>query len=197
LWPARIDAIANGSGPVRLTDEQSRLAGGAKWVLFATASGSPLVNLKAGQAPSLTGQRVVFAALYATDPRITALRAAVVTNPWRAVQLWVALALPWVLAGLGALLVAAMVASPLAFVAERRLRADHALEVERERIRTAARERVLDRLAALSAHVERAGEEGARRDADELDSVSRDIEGTVEELRRILGSTSPGGDADA
>ena len=69
----------------------------------------------------------------------------------------------------------------------RTLTADFELERERERVRREARERVIDRLTALSERIDVAATTASGDTSDQIALAARDIDSTVAQLKDILG----------
>lgn len=189
---ARVDALVekglsgsvDPSQPLPLTADQQTSPDGAKWAAMAistqSSSAAPFASL-------------VFLGISKVNPEIVRMWSVVGDTPTHRVQVWLIVHLPLVMGALGALLLASLIAAPLAFVWERRQAEAADIERERERVQLQARERVVERLTGLSEEMDRAASRVSGAAAREAASVSADIDQTVTELKRILGDLPQGG----
>ena len=174
-------------GQPRASNKQT--LGGARWVGTAlAASGGYLVQTQGGRTG--TRQPLVFVALYDDSPDAALVWERMGWTPWRQIQVWLAANLALIGGALIVLFLASAIASPFAFVYERRRDEEMDLERERERVRRQARERVIDRLTELSDRVDSVAADSSGRASQEVSEVALDIESTVRELRTILGELS-------
>jgi len=94
---------------------------------------------------------------------------------------------PYLLGGTVALLALTLVASPAAFVYERRLTARERVAEEMARMRRDVHDKVYNRLSALSKRVAASSGTTGQQDSTELGAIAEDIRSTVGELQGILG----------
>ncbi len=106
---------------------------------------------------------------------------------WQQVQVFLALRQQALLGSAGLLLVMAIVASPAAFVVERRRITQALVLEEMERVQQDAHDKVYNRLSALSKRVELASKSISAEADRSLDGVAEDIRDTVTDLQEILG----------
>lgn len=106
---------------------------------------------------------------------------------WQRVQVFLALRQQALLGSAGLLLVMAIVASPAAFLVERRRITQALMLEEMERVQQDAHDKVYNRLSALSKRVELASESISTEAGRSLDGVAEDIRDTVTDLQEILG----------
>lgn len=106
---------------------------------------------------------------------------------WQRVQVFLALRQQALLGSAGLLLAMAIVASPAAFVVERRRITQALMLEEMERVQQDAHDKVYNRLSALSKRVELASESISTEAGRSLDGVAEDIRDTVTDLQEILG----------
>ncbi len=106
---------------------------------------------------------------------------------WARVQVFLALRQAQFLGGAAMLLAMAIVASPAAFLLERRRVTQLSVLEEMERVQQDAHDKVYNRLSALSKRVEIAGESLSSEVGRSLEQVADDIRDTVAELQDILG----------
>jgi ABC-type transporter Mla subunit MlaD len=111
-------------------------------------------------------------------------------------RVWLGTYLSLVIAALAVLFLASLVASPLAFRAERIYRERVEAERERERVQREAELRVVRKLDELSERVESVREHASEATSASVSDVAEDIDSTVAELRRILGDVVAKGDPD-
>lgn len=171
---------------------------------FPAASGATSRNAEWGAfaigVPNLqqpAAQPLVFLGAYKENPSVPYLWSVVGDTPVHRLQVWLTLRLPLILGALFAAMLLALVASPVAFVFERRRSQERDLEAERARVQREARERVVDRLTQLSQAMDRASLQVSGEAAHEAARVAGDIDQTVTELKRILGELPlNGGDRD-
>lgn len=165
-----------------------------------TASGMPEWGAFAIGVPNLqqpAALPLVFLGAYEENPSIPYMWSVVGDTPMHRLQVWLTLQLPFVLGALFTVLLVALVASPVAFVLERRWAQERDLEAERTRVQREARERVVDRLTQLSQAMDRASQQVSGEASREAERVAGDIDQTVSELKRILGELPMnGGDGD-
>ncbi|PKQ15623.1 MAG: hypothetical protein CVT67_08855 [Actinobacteria bacterium HGW-Actinobacteria-7] len=142
-------------------------------------------------------QPLVFVALYDNNPAVPLMWDRLVKTPGKQVQVWLSVNGLLVAGVLAVLFLGALVASPVAFLYERRQTEEQDLARERERVRREARERVVGRLTHLSERVDAAAAMASASTRREVAGVAHDIDSTVDELRLILGELSKrGGDRD-
>jgi signal transduction histidine kinase len=134
-------------------------------------------------ATHILPQTVAFVVVWNRPPaRPTALQSA-----W---SRWQRLIVGWFPIFFGAamaLLVLTLVASPAAFVYERRLAARVRAREEMARLRRDVHDRVYNRLSALSKRVAASGQEVNARNSEALGAIAEDIRTTVGDLQEILG----------
>jgi len=172
----------------RFPDATGTTSGDAEWGAFAIG----IPNLQ-----QLAAQPLVFLGAYKENPSIPYLWTVVGDTPVHRLQVWLTMRLPFVLGALFTMLLGALVASPVAFVFERRWAQERDLEAERARVQREARERVVDRLTQLSQSMDNAAEQVSGEAALEAARVASDIDQTVAELKRILGELPVnGGEGD-
>ena len=160
----------------------------------AAAGGAGLAEV--ALAGSGTSPRIALVALYHAHPREPALWEALGRSPLTVLRVWLGTYLSVVIAALGILFATALVASPLAFRAERIYREGIEVERERERVRREAELRVVRKLDELSGRVESVRENASEATSTIVSDVAEDIDSTVAELRRILGDVVAKGDPD-
>lgn len=161
----------------------------AAWSVMAVRSGSP----DPSQPWSIPA--VILIALTPRHPAIPLLDAELADDPWIRVQARLAAYLPEVAGVLAALFLASLIASPAAFIYERRRTTEQELQRERERLREQARRRVLERLQELSRRIDRVAA-ASQRTHEEIRLVSDDIDATVDELRVLFESGYRAGESD-
>lgn len=139
--------------------------------------------------PAGGGQTMFFVATYPSDPHgaFTAWHESWLGKAVMSLRLWLALQLPWLLVVASMLLGVSLCASPLAFVAERRLTRREEASLELARVQRDAHDRVYNRLGALSKRVDSAAAEVPFAAADDLTRVATDIRATVADLQAIIG----------
>lgn len=142
-----------------------------------------------GRAP-----RVALMALYNTHPRIPDMWERIGRSPATVLQVWVGTHFTLVLGALAVLFLTSLVASPLAFRAERLFVERVEVERERERVQRETELRVVERLNELSARMDAVIARASETTAADVSGVSEDIESTIAELRAILGSVMPPGE---
>ena len=108
-------------------------------------------------------------------------------SAWRRWQRFVAGWFPFLLGGAVAFLGLTLVASPTAFVYERRLVARERIREEMARMRRDVHDRVYNRLSALSKRIAATGDELNADNAAGLAAIAEDIRSTVGDLQEILG----------
>lgn len=165
--------------------------GGGMW------HGAAISQPDAITAASLDGSWAVvdpmlYVAVWEDHPDLAALWEKFGQTPLHKFWIWTGLRLKLVLGVMGALLLASLLASPLAFRRERQLTAELEFEREQERIRAEARDKVLKRLSELSRRIDTAAQGVSGAPRDHVASSARDIESTVVELKRILGEPESG-----
>jgi hypothetical protein len=170
-------------GPISLGSEARAVADGAGLAEVAFAG--------SGAAP-----RIALVALYRAHPREPALWEALGRSPLTVLRVWLGTYLSLVIAALAVLFLASLVASPLAFRAERIYRERVEAERERERVQREAELRVVRKLDELSERVESVREHASEATSASVSDVAEDIDSTVAELRRILGDVVAKGDPD-
>lgn len=106
---------------------------------------------------------------------------------WQQVQVFLALRQSQLLGGAAMLLAMALVASPAAFILERRRITQFLVLEEMERVQQDAHDKVYNRLSALSKRVEMTGEALSSEVGRSLEQVADDIRDTVSDLQEILG----------
>jgi len=106
---------------------------------------------------------------------------------WQKVQVTLAVQQQVLLGSAGLLLAMAIVASPAAFVVERRRITQALVLEEMERVQQDAHDKVYNRLSALSKRVELASGSTSTEVSSSLDGVAEDIRATVTDLQEILG----------
>lgn len=178
----RLEAMTQ--GPVGIGRDLSAIAGGADLVEAALVG--------SGRAP-----RVALIALYDTHPATHALWEQIGRSPITVLRVWMGTYPTFILGVLAVLLLASVVASAVAFRAERLYRERIEVERERARVQREAELRVISKLDELSARMDSLRERASSSTAAGVEGVSEDIESTVAELRSILGSVAEGGDGDA
>lgn len=184
LMNERRSVIMQSTDPFTLTPEMSDLTAGATW-------GSMVVTgrIRSADASNLPGALVLIGT-YDTHPSIPGLWDAIGDTPIRRVQVWLAARMATVLSALGVLLVVSLIASPVAFILERKRFEQLDIERERERVQREARERVIDRLTRLSDEMDRSAANAGDKVGREVRGVSDDIQSTVTALKSILGEAS-------
>ncbi len=182
LWPKRVEGSSMSEPTGFSLTTRERDLTGAKWGILAVAGEN---SGGAGLKPS-----VIALAAMQRSPAAEVLREQWGSTPWRKVQAWLAPRYTFVIGFLGVLFLASLVASPTAFVVERRVTEEAEMERERERIRREANERVFARLEALSHEVEAASKAASGTAEGELERASKDIEETLVDLRRLLGDSN-------
>ncbi len=185
LWAlaARTPRLEAMSRPYPLQGDSHAAAGGARLVELAFAG--------SGAVP-----RVAVVALYDDHPRVPALWEALGRSPLTVSRVWLGTHLSTVMAVLVVVLALSLVASPLAFRAERIHREEQEAENERLRIQREAELRVVRKLDELSGRVEAVKGQASETTAVSVTGVSEDIDSTVAELRRILGDVAGDGGRD-
>lgn len=187
-WPSDVRAASS---------YVSSKIGGAKWFAAAVQDppGAPIYRVEGGGV----AQPMVFAALYDSNPEVPLIWARLGEGKTlrKQAQVWLSVNALIVAGILAVLFLAALIASPLAFLYERQLNEEADFERERERVRRQARERVVDRLTGLSERMDAAASTASVGTQREIAGVAHDIDTTVEELRAILGDLGKrGGDRD-
>lgn len=175
--------------PVRLSADLARETGG-EWVSAGFARARQLDG-HTGPSPLLW-----VIAVHDRSPQAITLWEDYGRTPTHVLRVWMGTNLLTILAALGVLLLASLVASPVAWLHEARVRADRELETERERLKREAESRVFERLAQLSTEVERVAESASGSAAREAGQVAQDIDATVAALRQLLEGSARG-DRDA
>jgi signal transduction histidine kinase len=145
------------------------------------------------QQPEVGGKTMLFVALYSKDPHAayTQWRNSRLGDAFMRTRLWLAVEFPQLLAVLCTLLAFTLVASPTAFVFERRTTRRAELAEQLARVERDAHDRVYNRLSALAKRVEAAGGSDAAL-AERLAGAAEDIRSTVADLQAILGGTVRG-----
>lgn len=110
-----------------------------------------------------------------------------IAGAWRGWRRWVAGWFPWLIGAAIGLLAVSLIASPVAFVVERRRRARLRVREEMARMQRDAHDKVYNRLSALSKRVAEAGDATRASTSASLGAIAEDIRGTVGELQDILG----------
>lgn len=154
----------------------------------AAAGGAPLGEM--ALAGSDTDPRVAVIALYDTHPRIPELWDTIGRGPGTRLRVWMGGNILTILAALGVLLLASLVASPLAFRAERLYVERIEVGRERARVQNETERRVVERLNELSARMDAVIAVASDTTVTGMEDVAEDIESTIAELRAILGSVS-------
>lgn len=178
----RLEALTQ--GPVGVGRDLSAIAGGADLVEAALVG--------SGRAP-----RVALIALYDTHPATHALWERIGRSPITVIRVWMGTYPTFILGALAVLLLASVVASAVAFRAERLYRERIEVERERARVQREAELRVISKLDELSVRMDSLREHASSSTAEGVAGVSEDIESTVAELRSILGSVAEGDESDA
>ena len=163
--------------------------------LSAVAAGADLVEaalIGSGRAP-----RVALIALYDTHPAARTLWERIGRSPITVARVWMGTYPTFILGALAVLLLASVVASAVAFRAERLYRERIEVERERARVQREAELRVIGKLDELSTRMDALRAQTSSSTAEGVAGVSEDIESTVAELRSILGSVAEGGERDA
>jgi hypothetical protein len=191
-----LSAVGNNSPlrPARLED--SALAGhlGSGAWIDTVVSAPDLMVARSGDGRSAMMDPMLFVAVWGVHPDIATTWDHIGRTPVRQFWVWLGVRLPFVLSALGVLLVVSLLASPVAFVRERRLTSELEIEREQERVRRAARENVVRRLTELSARIDRAAAQASDASRGDVVRTARDIDATVADLRRILGELTPPGE---
>jgi hypothetical protein len=172
-------------GIAGLTAKTSTELGGAKWV--GTALSSRPVGKPSGDD---VRQPLAFVALFDSSPEVPLAWERFGKTPRRLLQVWLSAHMLFVAGALAVAFLASLVASPLAFIYERRQTEELELERERERVRRQARDRVIARLTDLSERVDAVAAAGSAGPGSDVQKVAGDIDATVSELRAILGELS-------
>jgi signal transduction histidine kinase len=188
IWPSMaIQPPTSAASSVRPVPEQvAAVAGGP----FASIQVTGLENTQYFSGlpiqfgpQEIPPQTVAFLAVWRDVPAApTAAQAA-----WSRWQRFVAGWFPFLLGGAVAFLGLTLVASPAAFVYERRLIARERVREEMARMRRDVHDKVYNRLSALSKRVAASGDELAVQNAAALSAIAEDIRVTVGDLQEILG----------
>ena len=190
---AAAQRTAQYQAPFHLSPAMRALAGGkAEW-------GEN--TIVAPSAPSFSAtdpaQAVYFVGVSQKHPQLAMYWDAVGRGPGTWLPVLVAAHFSAILGAIAMLFAISLVASPIAFVYERRQSEKLDLERERVRVQCEARDRVLERLTRLSERMDRAAASTSGSVGSDISSVAADIDATVAELKRILGdSPLPRGDSD-
>lgn len=151
------------------------------------------------ESPSY-GQTMLYSCTFDGDPHAE-FEASLARAPGRQIRqarAWLAVNLSGLLATLGTLLAASLLAVPVAYVVELRIETRRRSEEELARIQRDAHDRVYNRLTALSQRVDEAANGLPQEASAGLDSVGGDIRSTVANLQSILeaGGKSAASDKD-
>ncbi|MDO8963175.1 MAG: hypothetical protein Q7W30_01645 [Coriobacteriia bacterium] len=160
------------------------LAGGPAGVMRVVSIFNSSIGAGISYGPEeIAPQTVAFLAVLDSVPggSPTALESA-----WRSWRVFASGYFPQLIGGTGALLLLSLIASPAAFVYERRRLARERVADEIARMRRDVHDKVYNRLSALSKRVAEAsgGEPGG---AASLSAMAEEIRSTVGELQEILG----------
>ena len=142
-----------------------------------------LMQPNGAESTQILAQTVAFVVVWNRPPaKATALQSA-----WSRWQHLIVGWFPLFFGAAMALLALTLVASPAAFVFERRLAARVRAREEMARLRRDVHDRVYNRLSALSKRVAASGQEVNTRNSAALGAIAEDIRSTVGELQAILG----------
>ena len=179
----------------RISQSESAYASGARYQVLAQVTGTSK-SVSESDAP----QTILFVATWAQDP-YPPLRLGRLAAAWDELRAWFAAGQRVSLIVCFVLLGATLVASPVAFVADRRAAERERLAAEMARVQRDAHDRVYNRMAALSMRLE--AESSATSDSESsaaFAAVAAELADTRRDLREILGdarASSAGGIASA
>ncbi len=185
-WPSKmaLDQWPN-NVLVTLPATEAALTGDRAIAFFVTHAGNNSLGSPAVREGQIAPQTLLVAATYRTYPGYQPTAVERLLRRW---QRFVASVFPWIAGAFAALLAVSLVASPLAFVYDRRRTARERVLAEMELVRRDAHDRVYNRLSALSKTVALASAGTPEETAARLKAAADDIRGTVGELQDILGS---------
>ncbi len=193
VWPPPADRGSSYYGsPESLPADAWRYEDGAKWMMTTLAVGNT-AQAAMGATDFMNSavtppQSIIVLATMKDSP--TAYSEADLTpwgTFWQRIQVFLALRQAQFLGGAAVLLAMALVASPAAFLMERRRMTQLLVLEEMERVQQDAHDKVYNRLSALSKRVEITGETLSSEVGRSLEQVAEDIRDTVTDLQDILG----------
>ncbi|TDB39479.1 MAG: hypothetical protein D9V44_00475 [Actinobacteria bacterium] len=193
VWPPPASRGSSYYGsPEKLPAEASQYEDGATWMMTSLANGNTaqaaMGVVDFTTSPVTPPQTLVVLATMHDSP--TAYSSQDLTPSgrfWQQVQVFLALRQAQFLGGAAVLLAMALVASPAAFLMERRRITQLLVLEEMERVQQDAHDKVYNRLSALSKRVEITGEALSSEVGRSLEQVADDIRDTVTDLQDILG----------
>ncbi|KAF0207859.1 MAG: ATP-binding protein [Actinomycetota bacterium] len=193
VWPPDATRGSSYYGAIEQVPADARqFAPDARWMMTSTVQGYG-ANIALMQADFLaTGQTppqtlVVLATMKQSPSALAVSDLSPLQRAWQDVQVFLGLRQQAFLGSAGLLLAMALVASPAAFVIERRRISQALVLEEMERVQQDAHDKVYNRLSALSKRVELASETISSEVSRSLDGVAEDIRDTVTDLQDILG----------
>lgn len=187
VWPDVYARMGNAysSVPVSLPQDVQQLAQGeAGSIVPMSVYASDVGGSGTYMTDEIAPQTVVFFAVFDEMP---GGEPGLIGSVWLAWKRFVAGWFPWLIGASVGLMAISLVASPAAFVVERRLRARALVLEDMARMQRDAHDKVYNRLSALSKRVAEAGDEAQAGVSRPLNTIAEDIRGTVGELQEILG----------
>jgi hypothetical protein len=199
MWPERFGSTYGDQSLVvslHDADVPSAVRSLGSWALAGgagrTVNGEVVNRYPSGSSVNSDVPTIIAVAVFDRHPAEAILREQFGSTPWRRIQTWIAVRLLPLLGAVGVLFLASLIASPAAFVYERRVTAEREAEREKERIQREAHERVFGRLGELSSRVEQADSDTSARLEAQLGSVASEIDATLADLKDILGPGTDG-----
>ncbi len=190
VWPSYGIQRPELTSPIRTLDASlAALAGGPIATMQVTSVNSTDYFSTSGGVTGSFGkkdvapQAVAFLAVWNSAPAAPGP----LESAWMRWQRFVVGWFPFLLGGAVAFLGLTLVASPTAFVYERRLVARERIREEMARMRRDVHDRVYNRLSALSKRVAATGDDLNADNAAALATIAEDIRSTVGDLQEILG----------
>lgn len=193
VWPPPATRGSSYYGsPEKLPADAWQYENGANWMMTSLMSGNGAQAAMGAvdfmTSPVTPPQSIVILATMHDSPTAYSQEDLTPSGKfWRQVQVFLALRQAQFLGGAAVLLAMALVASPAAFLMERRRITQLLVLEEMERVQQDAHDKVYNRLSALSKRVEITGEALSSEVGRSLEQVADDIRDTVTDLQGILG----------